>query len=322
MIVRAVALVEVDEELHDLDLVADVEVGGRLVEDEDRRRLGERDGDEHELALAHRQPPGVAVGEMTDADPLDGRLDRVAVGRSRSPLSGGSCGRRPRATTSWTGIANGSWASSGTTAIVRRDRLAVERADRFAAQPDAAGARLEDAGQDAQERRLAGAVRADEGEPLARRRATRLASATIVRSPYATVTASARKDRRGHSSYPERVWCEQDQEERRAEDGHDDPDREVAQQPRDEVGGDQQDRPDDRRDRDDPSRRRPDEQPDDVRHDQPDEPDQAGDRDRRRGGHRGQDEQDARARAGRRCRGGAPRRRRAAARRATGRAAR
>ena len=38
---RPVALVEVDEELHDLDLVADVEVGGRLVEDEDRGGLGE-----------------------------------------------------------------------------------------------------------------------------------------------------------------------------------------------------------------------------------------------------------------------------------------
>ena len=34
-------------------------------------------------------------------------------------MNGGSCGSRPRATTSWTGISNGSWMSSGTTAIVR-----------------------------------------------------------------------------------------------------------------------------------------------------------------------------------------------------------
>ena len=58
---RPVALVEVDQQLHDVDLVADVEVGGRLVEDEDRRRLGDRDGDEHELPLAHRQLADVAM---------------------------------------------------------------------------------------------------------------------------------------------------------------------------------------------------------------------------------------------------------------------
>ena len=57
---RPVALVELDEQLHHVDLVADVEVGGRLVEDEDRRRLGDGDGDEDQLPLAHRQLPDVA----------------------------------------------------------------------------------------------------------------------------------------------------------------------------------------------------------------------------------------------------------------------
>ena len=59
---RAVAPVEVGEQLHDLDLVADVEVRGRFVEDEDRRGLRDGDGDEDELPLAHRQLPDVAVG--------------------------------------------------------------------------------------------------------------------------------------------------------------------------------------------------------------------------------------------------------------------
>ena len=76
---RPVALVEIDEQLHDLHLVADVEVGGRLVEDQDRGRLGERDGHEDELALAQRQAPGVSVGEVTDADPRHGGLDGVVV---------------------------------------------------------------------------------------------------------------------------------------------------------------------------------------------------------------------------------------------------
>ena len=81
---RPVALVEVDEQLHDLDLVADVEVRGRLVEDEDRGRLGEGDRDEHELPLAHRQASRVAVGKVTDADPLDRRIDGVLVHLARA----------------------------------------------------------------------------------------------------------------------------------------------------------------------------------------------------------------------------------------------
>ena len=116
---RPVALVEVHEQLHDVDLVADVEVRGRLVEDQDRRRLGDRHGDEHELALAHRQLADVAMTEVGDADPLHRRRRPRGRSAGRRPVKGGSWGSRPRATTSWTGISNGSWMSSGTTAIVR-----------------------------------------------------------------------------------------------------------------------------------------------------------------------------------------------------------
>ena len=49
---RAVAPVQVGQELHDLDLVAKVEVDSRLVEDEDRRLLGHGHREEHELPLA------------------------------------------------------------------------------------------------------------------------------------------------------------------------------------------------------------------------------------------------------------------------------
>ena len=46
------ALVEVDEQIHCPDLVAQVEVDGRLVEREERRRLGDCQCDQHQLALA------------------------------------------------------------------------------------------------------------------------------------------------------------------------------------------------------------------------------------------------------------------------------
>ena len=162
----AVALVEIDQQLHHLDLVADVEVGGRLVEDQDRRGLGERDRDEHELALTHRQAPGIAVGEV--ADPTRSMASSTATrSLSRVPLRGGSCGRRPSATISRTVSAKGSWTSSGTTAIARLIAFRSRPRIGSAVEADAAAARLEDAGEDAQERRLARAVRPDEGEPLA-----------------------------------------------------------------------------------------------------------------------------------------------------------
>ena len=118
-----------------------------------------------------------------------------------------------------------------------------------------------------------------------------------------------------HSSYPVRERDEQEQEERRAEEGHDDADRDVAGQPGDEVGRGQERRADERREGQDAARRRPDDQPHDMGHDQPDEADEAGDRDAGGGGQRGQRQEDARARARRRSRGGGPPRRRGASRR-------
>ena len=76
---RAVTLVEVDEQSHDLDLVADIEVCRGLVEDEDRRRLCEGDGDEDELALAHRQAAGVTVGQVPDTDAFDGGFNGIVI---------------------------------------------------------------------------------------------------------------------------------------------------------------------------------------------------------------------------------------------------
>ncbi len=44
--------VEVRQELHRLDLVAEIEVHGRLIESEDRRRLRDRHGEEDELSFS------------------------------------------------------------------------------------------------------------------------------------------------------------------------------------------------------------------------------------------------------------------------------
>ena len=79
-----IALVQVCEQLHDLDLVADVEVSGRLVEDEDRCRLGKRQGDEDQLPLAQREASGITVAEMGDTDPFHRRLDRIPILRPRA----------------------------------------------------------------------------------------------------------------------------------------------------------------------------------------------------------------------------------------------
>ncbi len=59
--------VEVCEEVHDLDLVRDVQVGGGLVEQQGRGVLGEGEGDPHALALAAGELVDGAVDELGGA---------------------------------------------------------------------------------------------------------------------------------------------------------------------------------------------------------------------------------------------------------------
>ena len=77
---RPVAVVEIDQELHRLDLVAEVQVHGRLVEEEDRRLLRDGERDQDELTLAERQLARVTAEEMADPDPFDRARDRRPVG--------------------------------------------------------------------------------------------------------------------------------------------------------------------------------------------------------------------------------------------------
>ena len=137
----------------------------RLVEDEDRRVLRDGHRQEHELALAERQLAGVAAEQVPHAHAVDRRGDRRAIGRAeaadrvlvRQAPEGHHLldGRRERQARQ-----------------LRDDREAagdgeaIERRDRGAGQLDRAGSRLDEAGDRSEQRRLAGPVRADEGDPV------------------------------------------------------------------------------------------------------------------------------------------------------------
>ena len=132
--------------------MAQVEVDGRLVEQEGRRRLGDGQGDEHQLAFAERQLADVAAEQVTDADPLDGGGDGGAIGRAgaaqrvlvRQPaesddLLDSGCKRQGR--------------------LLRDDRQAagnrqpIQAIERLAGQPDLPGQRLDRAGDSPQQGR-------------------------------------------------------------------------------------------------------------------------------------------------------------------------
>ena len=280
----------VDQQLHDLDLVPDIEVGGRFVEDQDRGRLGERDRHEHELALAHREPPGVAFREVQDADAREGRLHGFVVDRPR-PAQRRIVRQPPQPDDFADAHRERHLDKLGDDRDLARDCLAVARPDRLAPQHDGAGTRFEDAGQDPQQRRLAGPVRPDQGDPFAGAQ-RQVTSARIVRSPYATVTFVGAEDRGSQLVARARLV------EKHRKNGAP---RMAITTPTGRSPSNRATRsartsriaPKMRRERHHPPRGRAHEQPDDVRHDEADEPDQPGDRDRRGRRHRRQDQQDA-----------------------------
>ena len=171
---------------------------GRLVEQQDRRRLRDGQREEDELALAERELARVA----TDAD-ARGRRDRWRPRprrgrRAARPRIGSSCGSRPRATTSSTRIANGSADSCG------HDREPAGDAERGraprAATPSSStrpAVASSEPGERAQQRRLAGAVRADEGDALAGRRSGGRRRAARSRAPIGDGRRSAAERRIG-----------------------------------------------------------------------------------------------------------------------------
>ena len=183
------------------------------------------------------RPACVAIAEVDHADPLHRRLDRVAIGVPqpverrivRQPAERDDLVDRHR---EW------ELGELGHDGDRPGDRLVVDPADRGAAQKDGPGPRLEDARQDPQERRFPGPVRADEREPL-----TRVdREVDVVDDPPLAVRDGDRRRPPGSRSQlvPGTGLGQQDQEERRAEHGHDHADREIAEQPRDDVRRHQQ----------------------------------------------------------------------------------
>ncbi len=207
----------------------------------------------------------------------------AARSAGRRPRSGCSWGSRPSATTSSTRVENGSEAAGA-----RRPAAARRRAGRArrsaAAEPDRT---VPEVGRsEPGERRAAGV---DLPAPFGPRSATR--------SPRPIDEVDAAQDRPVDGRRPRRRSArrsgprtasqlvararpaQQGEEERRPDDRGHDPDRDVAEQPRHEVGG----RPGGLAPRSAESGRTrrafgPDDQPDDVRRDEPDEADQAADR--------------------------------------------
>ena len=157
-----VARVQRDQQLHHVHLVAQVEMHGRLVEDEHAWRLREGHGEHDELPLTLGEAPRVAPHEVRDAHPLDGRSDRGVVGGAhaaegvlvRDAPEGHHLLDAPRA------------AEHGQSNRVRAradDDVGLER---DAIEMDGATPLGRVAGENAQEGRLAGPVRAKDGHAL------------------------------------------------------------------------------------------------------------------------------------------------------------
>src|SRR5918995_6919626 len=143
-----------------------VDTGGRLVEDEERRLPGERFRDERALLHSTRESPDWVVGAMGEADALDRLGDQFAVVRSHrpeQPARGDPSGRYD--------LAHGGGGLRAELCALRqiaeqgatRERLSV-----FAKERRPTSCRALEAQDEPQERRLPSAVRARDGDELAR----------------------------------------------------------------------------------------------------------------------------------------------------------
>ena len=174
-----------------------------------RTRIGAawatRDGDEHQLPLAERQRACVAAAQVTGADPLDRGIDGHRVG-GREPRQRRLVRQPAERDDLLDGHRERQLGELGDDRDRAGDGLPADRLERGArtSRTDPLR-RLERPGQDAQQRRLAGPVRPDEGDPLAgverQVDVRRGSAATRTRRD----TPDSRQDRfDGHSSYPVR----------------------------------------------------------------------------------------------------------------------
>ena len=164
----AVVVGEVADQVEDLDLVAEVEVGRRLVEEEDRRLLAQARGQPHALALAAGELVDAAVGHPGDPGDVHGPPDRLACVRVatlpapavRVPAVRHDVAHRDPV---------GRRAALGEQRHRPSERLGAQEQCRGpVVEVDVAGVRTVQAGHRAQQGGLATAVRTDQGGDLPR----------------------------------------------------------------------------------------------------------------------------------------------------------
>ncbi len=167
----AVLAVEAEHEIGHLDAGGDVEVAGRLVGHEELRLARERARDRDALLLAAGKLARIVRRALREADAVEPRAcpRRRVVGageleRQHHVLERGERGQELERLEH----------EAEQPLAQRGARVLVERAERLAVHVDLARGRLVEAGEQSEQRRLAGARRADDGDRGARlRRRTR-----------------------------------------------------------------------------------------------------------------------------------------------------
>ena len=79
-----VTFVEIPQQLHDLYLVAEVQVDGRLIEEKHGRLLSDRQRQEYKLTLPQRQLASIAADERPQPNPVDRGRDSRTIRLSRA----------------------------------------------------------------------------------------------------------------------------------------------------------------------------------------------------------------------------------------------
>ena len=150
-------------------LALQVDPGGRLVEHEQVGLAGERAGDQHPLLLAAGQRGDAVPGLVGEADRLERGLDGLPVGPAASGTNGRRRESRPEATTSRTEAGTPEAAVDPLRDEADAVPARANAVERGAEQPDLAAAGRDQAHHRADQRGLAGAVGAEDGDHLARR---------------------------------------------------------------------------------------------------------------------------------------------------------
>ncbi len=151
------------QQRQDLHLVAQVEVHGRLVEDDEAPALGHGHGHQHELALAQRELADVTVAQLLDADAADGRVHRLAIRRALA-REGMLVGDAPEPHDVLDAHREGQLDLAGHDRDEAGQPGALDAPERLAVERDRAQGRLDEPGQAAQEAGLAGAVGTDQAD--------------------------------------------------------------------------------------------------------------------------------------------------------------